>query len=302
MQGEPGIFQAIGAGFRAARANAWLAPVGMVVEGAGTLLGVPAVLFVWTLLFRGALLGLSLQPLNPLGGLFGGAAEMITRPRAIAIVAGLSLGGALLGGALRAAFLAGALPSLGRTLSGEGRRADFSEGLAWRAPRVIGTALLGFAVQLAAVLYLDSVLLGMALLVGKGAPPGAAFLGALALVFGIAAMVAASAVADAALARAAILDERPTQALAGAARAFLRRPAAFLLVALVLAAAELALTSSVNAFGAIATGFAQSPRVPPLVFLGPRLMVAAVAALFAAFVLLWRFGALAALACRTDER
>jgi hypothetical protein len=108
------------------------------------------------------------------------------------------------------------------------------------------------------------------------------------------AKVAAGAIADSTLARAALRGEGPARALARAAARFAGRPAAFLAVALAAGLADLVLGWSAKALGALAAG---AGSTQPLVLLGPQLMAWTLAALAAAAVELWRLASTAVLAC-----
>src|SRR5207244_2550419 len=82
--------------------------------------------------------------------------QVALAPRPAAIAAGLGLAGALLGGALRVAYLAGALPTLGRRIGADAGPA-FATGMTFRFPRVLGAALLGLFAQVAALLFASTL-------------------------------------------------------------------------------------------------------------------------------------------------
>ncbi len=295
----PTIRAALAAGWRAMARSAWLAPVGMVVGVARTALVLPALgLAVW-LLAKGVAGGVSRHGSLP-GAALRGALAAAAAPRFIALVGGLWLSAALIGAALRVAYLAGALPTLGRELSNGGDRPpEFAAGVAWRFPRVAGTAILVSLLELTGFGFASTVALG-SLLVSVHAPKIAAPLAAAALV--AAALTLAlfvpfvlSAVGDAALARAALRDEAPARAVGSAFLRFARRPAAFLLAALLIALFGFMLSGSLRAMTNLAVGLAHGRGA--LILAGPQLMAMALAALLAALVELWRLATLAVLAC-----
>ncbi|HYQ82378.1 MAG TPA: hypothetical protein VEP68_12790, partial [Anaeromyxobacteraceae bacterium] len=111
----PTVTQALGLGWRAAVRNAWLAPVGLLAALARTVLVVPAVAFAWSVA-----VGAARQEVALLTGpeaILAAAVDAVTAPRAAAVVAGLWASASLLAAAVRLAWLAGALPTLGRTLA-----------------------------------------------------------------------------------------------------------------------------------------------------------------------------------------
>ena len=123
----------------------------------------------------------------------------------------------------------------------------------------------------------------------------AALFGAGALTASVALPVIASLAADGALARTALLRDRPARALWEALRRLLRRPGAFLLAGLALGVAAVALLGSAQAMETAALGVTHG--APALVVLGPRLMASVLAASLAVLLELWRLGTIAALAC-----
>jgi hypothetical protein len=289
---------ALGLGWRAAAESAWLAPVGMIVALARSALALPAWAFAGASVLRGAAFGLRRHP--GVDGLVRGGIEALTSPRFVATFAGLWLAATLLSAAIRVAFLAGALPTLGRTLSGE-RDAPpaFAAGVAFRLPRLAGTAVLVFLVELAGGLFAWTVYLGTFLVAARAAslsrPVLSALVVAAALVAALLVPFALSTLGDAALARAALRDDGPGRALARAALRFVERPGAFLLAALAVASFGLLVTGSMQAVASLATGLARARG--GWLALGPELMVTALATLLAAWVELWRLGTLAVLAC-----
>ncbi len=295
----PTIRAALGAGWRATAHNAWLAPVGMVVGLARSAIVVPAAGFALWLLVKGAAAGVARHGPLP-GAVLGGALRVATTPRFAAVLAGLWLAAALLGAALRVAYLAGALPTLGCTLSGAvDAPPAFAAGIAWRFPRLAGTAILVFFLELAGTGFALTGYLGAFLVTlraaSEGVSPMVAALVAAALTLAVLVPFALSAVGDAALARAALRDETPARAVASAFGRFLRRPAAFLVASLLVALFGFMVTGSLQAVANLATGFARGRGA--LLLLGPELMVVVVVALLGALFELWRLGTLAVLAC-----
>jgi hypothetical protein len=294
----PSTRAALGLGWRSAAESAWLAPVGMIVALARSALALPAWAFAGAIALRGAASGLHRHP-SMEGALLGGI-EALTSARSVATFAGLWLAATLLSAALRVAYLAGALPTLGRTLSGErdGPPA-FATGFAFRFPRLAGTAVLVFLLELAGGLFAWTVYLGTLLVTARAASLPWPFLSALvvaaALVAAIFVPFALSTLGDAALARAALRDDGPARAVARAAARLAERPGAFLLAALAVALFGLLVTGSMQALASVATSLAGARG--GWLALGPELMVTALATLLAAWVELWRLGTLAVLAC-----
>ena len=297
----PGTGRALAAGWRAAASSAWLAPVGLLVALARGALALPASLLAWVVLVRGAMAGVARDGPFP-EAVLSGALEALAAPRRLAVLAGLWAAGALLSAALRAAYLAGALPTLGAALAGDPEPRQFATGLAFRFPRVAATALLAFLLDLGGLLVGAAAALGT-VLVSARAPaspsPGlAAFLGAGAITAALLLPFALTTLGDAAVARAAIRDDPPFQALVRATRRFLERPGAFLLAMLAVGAFGTALAASGQSLFALVTGFAA--REPAWLLLGPQLMAGSLTALLAAWVDLWRLGAVAGLACHAE--
>jgi hypothetical protein len=294
----PSTFQALSMGARAAGRSAWLVAPALLVSFLRTALTWPAFLFAAAMLRAGAEARLASGLAAPVRVL-SGAVAALTAPRSLAILLGLWLAGALAAAALRVAWLAGAIPTLGEDLSrAAAPRARFAEGLAYGFAPLLGTAILALAVELGAQLYAVTVSLGAVTLLvrGGGAHPGlAAVLGAIALTSAVAAPVVAGLVGDAALARTALRGDRAARALAEGAVRVLSRPGAFLLSALALGVAALVVVGSAQAVETAALGVASG--APPLLAVGPRLMASTVGAGIAALLELWRLGTVAALAC-----
>ncbi len=294
----PTFGAALGLGLSALRREAWLLAPGLAVAIARRALTWPALVVAWMLVARGAILALSRSPLDP-GAALGGALETATSPRFLALVGGLWLAGLLCGAALRVVWLAGALPTLGAAAAGVGRGPRFAAGVAYGTPRVLGTALLGLVLDAAASLFASTLALASLRITlqaagGHGSMPLAAGVAA-ALTLAIAVPIALSAVADAAVARAALRAEGPGAAFAAAARRFLARPGTFVLAAMIFGFVAAIAPATVEAFGGVATGFARG--APALVLVGPNLMLATAGAAVAAVVDLAWLGTLAALAC-----
>ena len=304
----PSTSQALAAGARAALRNLWLVAVALPVALLRSAFAWPALLFALGMLWRGA--G---SPAQGPGGFAGGALSALLAPRSLFTLAGLWLAGALTSGALRIAYLAGALPTLGATLEvrptapprlvRESALAPrFARGLAYGFGPLLGTALLGLAVELAAQLFaLTATLAGV--LVAFHPPGGArallpAFLGALTLTASVLGVLLASLVADGALARTALRGEPAARAVGQAVRRVLGRPAAFLMASMVVGSLSLALLGSLNALQALPLGlFGEAPAIA---LAGPRLMAMVAATALSALLELWRLGTVASLACAEE--
>ncbi len=298
----PGVRASLAAGARAAAASLWLAPVGMAVAILGAGLALPARLFGAAVAVRGALAGLAHGWLAP-GAALSGALQALSRPRVAAVLLGLWAAGLLLSAALRTAYLAGALPTLGHALAASHPAPPvFATGLAYRMPRLAGTAILVFLVELVGSGFAATVLLGTILVSfrphGPPVPALAALVVAAAATLAVLLPLALATLGDAALARTALRDEPPFQAFAAAARRFAERPAAFLLTALVATLAAWVLTGSARAAANVALGAARG--VPGWLLLVPELLMLALVALLGALLELWRLASVAALACHQE--
>jgi hypothetical protein len=301
----PSLAAAAALGGRAVLRNAWLLAPGLAVAGARRASAVPALAVAWVLLAKGAALAASrhllpfLAPRAPLEG----ALAVATSPRFVALVTGLWLSGAALGAALRVAWLAGALPTLGATLAGiDDRVPRFAPGLAWELPRVLAAAALGGVLDLAGGGF--GATLGLAVLsVGTPQQGGGAVVlaaaSALALTLAIAVPLALSIVADGAVVRAALRGDGPVRAVAAAGARLLGRPGPLFAGALAFAVTGMAAAAMVRAAGGIATGFALGR---PELVLGPRVMIAAAGALVALAIELWWLATLAVLVCAEEGR
>jgi hypothetical protein len=301
----PSLGAAAALGGRAILQNGWLLAPGLVVAGVRRAAALPALAVAWMLLAKGAALAASrhpfpfLAPRAPLEGALAVAAS----PRFVALVAGLWLSGAALGAALRVAWLAGALPTIGATLAGIDDRAPrFAAGVAWELPRVLAAAALGWVLELAGGGF--GATLGLAVLrIGTqqygGGPVPLAAASAFALTLAIAVPMALSIVADGAVVRAALRGDGPVRAVAAAGARLLGRPGPLLAGALAFAVTGTAAAAMVRAAGGIATGFAAGR---PELLAGPQVMIAAAGALAALAVDLWWLATLAVLVCAEDGR
>jgi hypothetical protein len=293
----PSLRAAIGLALRAAFREPWLIAVAFLVSLMRRAAVWPAWAVATFILGRAVVMAVGRNPVDPFSA-FEGVRAVLSSPRFLALVAGLWLAGILLGGLLRVAYLAGALPTLGASMAGApGGR--FATGIAFGFPRVLAAAALALALDLAGALY-GATLVGAALRItvsvaGSGASPLLAAAVALALTLALLVPIALSTAGDVVVARAAVLSEGPGEALAAGAGRFLARPGTFVLAALAFAAAGLIIPGAIAGAGSVAMGFATLAN--PLVQLGPRLMVAVAVAVTAAAVDLVWLGTVAALAC-----
>jgi hypothetical protein len=295
----PTFAAALGFGLGALRRASWLVAPALVVAFARRALLWPAAAVAWTIVVRAALLALADAPLNPAAPL-GAIVTAVSSTRFLALVAGLWLVGLLAGALLRVVFLAGALPTLGAAAAGAAASARFASGVAYRTPRVLGAASLALAVDLSGALFRWTLVVA-AVVVSVAADsrgPLLALAVAAALTLAVAVPLALSTVADAAVARAALRDERPAGAFAAAARRFLARPGTFLLAGLAFGLAAVVGPAAVEGMSGV---FGALGRAHPAAALGPTLMLGLAAAVVAAFVdLLW-LGTVAALASAEDR-
>jgi hypothetical protein len=293
--GEPTVGRALRAALGAVWRERWLAPVGLGVALARGALALPAVLFLSGVGALAARAALERGSGPRQAGLWAAAA--LTSPRVLAIGAGLWLSGWLLWGALRAFWIGSAMPVLASRLSGAPDRPDLASGAAWRFGPVLAASAAAAVLDLLGHLLVVATALG-ALAVYPRAH-GSPHPGAVALVVAGAATaavflsVALSTLADAAVARAATAGEGPGRAFPGALSRLLARPAAFVAAVLGVALAGFLALGSLEGAASLATGFAG--RAPPVLLAVPELFVAAVAAMLAAGVELWRLAALAVL-------
>jgi len=294
----PSLGEAVGLGLRALVRQAWLVAPGLVLAGARRAVTLPAWALLWVLGTGAALAALREHPLDP--GAAGEAAfTALTDPRNIALFLGLWTAAALLGGALRVAWIAGALPTLGAEMAGDPPASRFAPGFVFGFPRVLATAALGLVLDISGSLFSWSLLLAaLWMSLHVTASGGSALLAAAAagvLTLAIAVPIALSSVADAALARAALRSEGAPEAFARSTLRFLARPGTFLLAALAFGLAGAFLPATLQSIGGIATGFARG--VSPVVLLGPDLMLAVLALVLSAAFDLWWLGTVSVLAC-----
>ncbi len=298
----PSLPSALGLALRALRREPWLVAVGVLVGLLRRAAVWPAWAVAAVVIVRGALLGAARGRFD-LAAPVAGALAPLGAPRFLALVAGLWLAGALLGAALRVAWLAGALPTLGGAMaSAPGPR--FAAGIAYGLPRVLASAALGFLLDLSGGLFgWTLTLAALRLTAGAAGQRGAPLLAAavaLALTLALAVPLALSAVADAAVARAALCGDGPGSAFAAGGARFLARPGTFLLGALAFGVAGALAPFAVETAGGLVTGFAVGAG--PLVLLGPQFMLALLAGAVAATIDLAWLGTIAALACAEERR
>jgi len=274
----------------------WLAPLGLGVALLRGALLLPAFLFLSAVAARAARHGLAAGGGARGAGAWGLAA--LTSPRVLAVAAGLWLAGWLLWGALRAAWIAGALPVLAARLSGAPDRPGLPSGAAWRFGPVAVAAAAGALLDLAGQGLVAATALGAWALLPRA--QGSLHPGAVATVVAGAATAAAflalalSVLGDAAVARAAASGEGPGAALSGALSRVLARPAAFVATALGVALAGALAVSSLEGTAGMALGLVR--RAPGFLLAVPEGLVHLAGALVAAAVELWRLAALAVLA------
>jgi hypothetical protein len=274
-----------------------MAAVGMGVTLARGLLTAPAIAFFT------AVSWLTLVGAFRRGGGWEEAAFSLARtwgsPRARSILLGVWLAGILLWGALRVAWVAGAMPLVAWRLAGcRGEQPTFAAGVAWRFHRVLPAALAALAMSAAgqAMLLLGAfAVFRIAAPAQASASPGAlAFVTAGALVAAIGLATSLSVLGDVAVARAALGGEGPVRALSGAVRSFLARPAAFLVAVLAVWVATALAAGAVQGFlGALAGSVRSGPRA---MLLFPELALSVIAALVASGAEMWRLAAVGALA------
>jgi hypothetical protein len=300
----PTLGSSVRAAFAAFRREAWLAALGLLVTGFRRAASWPAIWAAWGLIVRAAIAAAAQRPLH-LSAPLEGALAMATSSRFVGLVGGLWLAGAVTSGALRVAWCSGAVPVLGAAMAGAPRGArGFAGGVADGFVRVLPAAMVGFVLELSGALFALTLALAAALLAGRGetfaAAAGSSAAVAAALTLALAVPIALSTAADALVARSALLRERLTDTLAGVTRRFLSRPGSFVLGAVLFGLLGIAAQVSLQVVGAAATGFAT--HAPPLVALGPRLMLGTLSALLAGVVdLLW-LGTLVVMSCGVARR
>lgn len=298
----PSLGPAVRLGLRAALREPWLLAVGLAVALVRRAAVWPAFVVAWVVLARSALAAAARYPASPAAAVQG-LLDAVTAPRFLALVAGLWLVGVAVGAALRVAYVAGALPTLGGALA-DAPGPRFATGVAFGFPRVLAASALGALVELSGGLFGATLALASVRVTAsassRGASPLLAAAVALALVLAIAVPVALSVVVDAAVARAAVAGDGAGQAFAESGARFLARPGTFLLAALLFGAAGALAPGVVAVAGSVATGFAST--VSPALLLGPQLMLAAVAVAVAAGIDLVWLGTVAVLACAEEPQ
>ncbi len=275
----------------------WVAVVGMGVTLLRGALALPGTAFVMAVSWLAAqeTLGRGGSPSAAIGAVL----RVWESPRFHSIAIGLWLAGILLWGAVRVAWVAGAVPLVAWRLAGSrGEEPAFAQGAAWRFHRVLPAALVALALDLLGRSMIVATAVGVfavgARAQGSASPGAAAFVAALALAASAFLATSLSTVGDVAVARAAIAGEGAGRAVAEGSRAFLARPAAFLVAVLaVWLATGLASGSAQGALGALGS-VARSG--PPMLQLLPQALLAVLAALLAAGAELWRLSALGVLA------
>jgi hypothetical protein len=297
----PSLFAAAGLGLRALAREPWLLAVGVAVALARRTALWPAWAVAGALVARAAIGAFVRDPFDPAAPLEGLLA-LVSAPRFLALVGGLWLAGAALGAALRVAYLAGALPSLAGAMAGV-PAPRFAAGVAFGFPRVLAAAALSLVVDLSGALFGGTLAVAAfrvtAHAVGAGGSPLLAAAVAAALTLALAVPVALSAVADAAVARAALRGEGPASAFAAGASRFLARPGTFVLAALAFGIVGSRAPVAIETGGGLLTGFAEGSAAA--LALGPNLMLALVATVVAAGLDLAWLGTVAALAT-AEER
>ncbi|HET6438450.1 MAG TPA: hypothetical protein VFG59_10335 [Anaeromyxobacter sp.] len=286
------------------RREAWLVAPGLFLTGVRRMASWPAIWIGGLLLLRAVSVGLG-RPGSPWAALQAVLA-LASSPRFWALFGGLWLAGVVLAGALRVAWISGAVPVLGAAMAGQGRGAEgLVEGLAEGFAPLLPAALLALVLELSGGLFAGSLVLGTAMIARRGPSPevgaavGLAAAAALALTLALFVPFLLSTLADALLARAALLREGAATALAAVSRRFLARPGVFLFAALMFGLVAWLAQASVRATGALIAGV--EPGGPLLLRLGPKLMVGTAAALLAGVVDLVWLGTLAVLTCGRER-
>ena len=294
---QPTVSRALGAGFRAVVGEPWVAVVGMGVTLFRGALALPGTAFVV------AVSWLAAQRALERGGGPGAALSAVLAvwesPRFRSIAVGLWLVGILLWGALRVAWVAGAVPLVAWHLAGSrGEEPVFAQGAAWRFHRVLPAAVVALLLDLVGRAMVLAAALGVLAVgsraQGSASPGAAALVAALALAVSAALAASLSAVGDVAVARAAIAGEGVGRAVGEGARAFLARPAAFLVAVLAVWLATGLATGSVQ--GALSALGSVARHGPPVLQFLPQMLLAVLAALLAAGAELWRLSAVGVLA------
>ncbi len=298
--GTPPLGKSIAIGIRAAGNQGGLLSVAVLISLVRSLTALPALAVGAALALEGAATAARHRPLSFTAPMEG-AVAVVTSPRFVALVFGLLLAGTLVSGLLRVVFLAGAFPTLAARVARIDATRRFAPGVLWGTPRQLATWLLAGLVELGAAGYL--LVAGVAIVrVGGGgsgvSPIVLAGAAAAALGVGVLGVVVSRVLGDVAAARAAILDEGPAGAYAGAVRRFLDRPGAFVLAGLGVALSGLAIAAALQS---LAGGIeVLGGQVHEAILLGPRLMLALLAVFGAAAVDLAWLGTVTVLACAEE--
>lgn len=302
----PTVFQALARGAAAVKRSGWLGAVGLLVSVLRTTLLLPAQIFAVVMMQLAAVAWIARHGGIPIPGAAAHGVQLaLGSPRFLSIAAGLWVGAVLLSAALKVAYLAGALPTLGAELADAPGTRRFAAGFARGFVALLPTAIVAFVAELLAAGILLALALAAALSAPRlfAQPHGVLFAGvtAAAIVASLLLVSAVSAICDAALCRAALRGEGAGRAFGRAAIRFGRRPAAFLAVGIVATFVGALLGGSADALAALGAG-AAAAKVSPWLVAGPQLMSAMLAALLAAFVELWRLASTAVLACNAAQR
>jgi hypothetical protein len=302
----PTVFQALSRGASALSRSRWLGAVGLLVAMLRSALLLPAQLFAFVMLQLAAASWIARHGGLPLPGAAAhGVQVVLGSTRFLAIAGGLWLSAVLLAAALRIAYLAGALPTLGAALAGAPRAPRFAAGFARGFVALLPTGVVALVAELLASAVVAGLVVAAALSAGDlfatrhGVLAAGVTAGALAAALLLHATV--SALTDAALCRAALRGEGAAHAFGRAAIRLGSRPAAFLAVGIAATVIGTVLGGSADALAALGAG-AAAARVSPWLAVGPQLMTAALAALFAALVDLWRLASVAVLACHAEAQ
>jgi hypothetical protein len=301
----PTVLQALSRGASAVMRSGWLGAVGLLVSIVRSLLLLPAQIFAVVMLQLAAASWIARHGGVPLPGAAAhGIQVALGSARFLSIAAGLWLAAVLLAAALRVAYLAGALPTLGAELAGA-RSPQFARGFVRGFVALLPTAVIAFFAELFAAGALAALVLaaGLSATALFTSDHGGLAVAAIAasLAGGLLLYSMVSALCEAALCRAALRGEGPGNAFGRAAIRFGHRPAAFLVVGILATVIGTMLGGSADALGALGAG-AAAAQISPWLAVGPQLMVAALAALLAAFVELWRLASTAVLACHDAPR
>ncbi len=294
--------RALGAGFRAVAGETWLVALGLCVTLFRGLLALPGTAFVVAVSWLAAR-----EVLHRGGGLPGVLAVLAqawAEPRFRSIAIGLWLAGVLLWGALRVAWMAGAVPRLAWRLSGgTGSPPSVTEGAVRRFEQVLPAAVVALLLDLVGKGMVLASILGVFAVgsraQGSGSAGPAAFVAAMGLVTAAVLATSLSALGDVAVARAAMSGEDLLRSLGGGVRSFLSRPAAFLVVLLAVWLGSVLAAGSIQAaLGVLGAAAHGGPR---WLMALPDAVLAAAGALLAAGAELWRLAAVGVLSLAPQE-